>query len=253
MKNKKNQEILEMCEALRLKAFAENYEQAISTAENYTDFLHELLSAQIVMQHERTIQNKISAAKFPSLSYLDHLEVDCLPKDLRKRLPELKTLQFIRNGQNVIFTGNSGTGKTHTAIGLGLEACREGYNVLFASLPHLVNELRESVTDRRLLSYERRFQRWDLVILDELGYVSFDRSSADLLFNCLSARAESKSTIITTNLTFERWSEVFVDAALTSALVDRLTYRALNIDMVGESYRLKKTMEMNKETEVADL
>lgn len=89
-------------------------------------------------------------------------------------------------------------------------------------------------------------------ILDELGYVSFDRSSADLLFNCLSARAESKSTIITTNLTFERWSEVFVDAALTSALVDRLTYRALNIDMVGESYRLKKTMELNKETGVAD-
>lgn len=249
MKNKKNQEIREMCEALRLRAIAENFEAAISTAENYTDFLHGLLSAQMALQHDRTIQNKISAAKFPSLSYLDHLEVGCLPKDLQRRLPELKTLQFVRNGQNVILTGNSGTGKTHTAIGLGLEACQEGFNVLFASLPHLVNELRESVTDRRLLSYERRFQRWDLVILDELGYVSFDRSSADLLFNCLSARAETKSTIITTNLTFERWSEVFVDAALTSALVDRLTYRALNIDMVGDSYRLKKTMEMKNATE----
>ncbi len=245
MKNKKNQEIREMCESLRLKAIAENFENAISTAENYTDFLHGLLSKQMTLQHDRAIQNKISAAKFPSLSYLDHLEIDCLPKDLQRRLPELKTLQFVRNGQNVILTGNSGTGKTHTAIGLGLEACKEGYNVLFISLPHLVNELRESVSDRRLLSYERRFQRWDLIILDELGYVSFDRSSADLLFNCLSARAETKSTIITTNLTFERWSEVFVDAALTSALVDRLTYRALNIDMVGESYRLKKTMEMN--------
>lgn len=252
MKNKKNQEIREMCEALRLKAFVENFEDAISKAENYTDFLHILLSAQLALQHERTIQNKISAAKFPSLSYLDQLDIDCIPKDLQRRLPELKTLQFVRKGQNVIFTGNSGTGKTHTAIGLGIAACHEGFNVLFASLPHLVNELRESVTERRLLSYERRFQRWDLVILDELGYVSFDRSSADLLFNCLSARAETKSTIITTNLSFERWSEVFVDAALTSALVDRLTYRALNIDMVGESYRLKKTLEMNKAAEVTE-
>ena len=157
-------------------------------------------------------------------------------------------LDFIRNGQNIILTGNPGTGKTHTAIGLGMAACEAGYRVLYTTVPYLVTELKESNDQQKLRRYERQFERYDLVIADELGYISFDREGADLLFSNLSLRAMTKSTIITSNLTFDRWDEVFGDAAITSAIVDRLTYKAILIDMEGDSYRLRETLKENGET-----
>ena len=175
------------------------------------------------------------------------MELDCIPKALRKRLKELRTLEFIEKGQNIIMTGNPGTGKTHTAIGLGLAACEAGYRVLFTTVPYLVTELKESNDRQKLRAYERRFEKYDLVIADELGYISFDREGADLLFSNLSLRAATKSTIITSNLTFDRWDEVFGDAAITSAMVDRLTYKAILIDMEGDSYRLRETLRNNGE------
>ena len=157
-------------------------------------------------------------------------------------------LDFIPNGQNIILTGNPGTGKTHTAIGLGMAACEAGYRVLYTTVPYLVTELKESNDQQKLRRYERQFERYDLVIADELGYISFDREGADLLFSNLSLRAMTKSTIITSNLTFDRWDEIFGDAAITSAIVDRLTYKAILIDMEGDSYRLRETLKENGET-----
>lgn len=164
---------------------------------------------------------------------------------MQKRLPELMTLDFIRNGQNLIMTGNPGTGKTHTAIGLGIKACEAGYRVLYTTVPYLVTELKESNNNQKLRAYERRFEKYDLVIADEPGYISFDRAGADLLFSNLSLRAMTKSTIITSNLTFDRWDEIFGDAAITSAIVDRLTYKAILVDMEGDSYRFKETLREN--------
>ena len=168
-----------------------------------------------------------------------------MPKGMQKRLPELITLDFIMNGQNLIMTGNPGTGKTHTAIGLGIRACEAGYRVLYTTVPYLVTELKESNNNQKLRAYERRFEKYDLVIADELGYISFDRAGADLLFSNLSLRAMTKSTIITSNLTFDRWDEIFGDAAITSAIVDRLTYKAILVDMEGDSYRFKETLREN--------
>lgn len=239
------QEIRAFCKTLKLNAVANMFEAESESAEDYFSYLHRLLSAQITESDQKSIQRRIQCAHFPCRKYLDDLELDCLPDALRNRLGELRTLEFIRKGQNVILTGNPGTGKTHTAIGLGLAACEAGFRVLYTTVPYLVTELKESHSQQKLRAYERRFEHYDLVIADELGYISFDREGADLLFSNLSLRAASKSTIITSNLTFDRWDEVFGDAAITSAMVDRLTYKAILIDMEGDSYRLRETLRNN--------
>ncbi len=244
---KKRLEIREYCKQLKLHAVESSFEEAVEGAEDYIGYLHSLLSAQVKESDDRAIQRRIQYAHFPYRKYLDDLELDCLPEALRKRLKELRTLEFIKKGQNIIMTGNPGTGKTHTAIGLGLAACEAGYRVLYTTVPYLVTELRESNDKQKLRSYERRFEKYDLVIADELGYISFDRKGADLLFSNLSLRAATRSTIITSNLTFDRWDEIFGDAAITSAMVDRLTYKAILIDMEGDSYRLRETLRTNGE------
>ena len=245
MKVKIKEEIREYCKILKLKGMEQHFEEVTQEAEDYEDYLHRLLTFEIADAERRVKENRIRSAKFPYRKYLEDLELDCLPTAMRKRLPELATLDFIRNGQNLIMTGNPGTGKSHTAIGLGIKACEQGYRVLYTTVPFLVTELKECNDAKKLRSYERRFEKYDLVIADELGYISFDREGADLLFSNLSLRASQRSTIITSNLTFERWDEVFGDAAITSALVDRLTYKAILVDMEGDSYRLRETLKNN--------
>lgn len=237
-----NAEVHELCKLLRLKGIEDNFEEAGKDAGGYEEYLHRLLTLEFQQNEEQAKLRRIRSAKFPCRKYLEDLELDCLPEGMRKRLPELATLDFIRNGQNVILTGNPGTGKTHTAIGLGLKACEQGYRVLYTTVPYLVTELKECNSAKKLRTFERRFEKYDLVIADELGYISFDREGADLLFSNLSLRASQKSTIITSNLTFERWDEIFGDPAITSAIVDRLTYKAILVDMEGDSYRYRETL-----------
>lgn len=250
MKAKIHEEIKEYCKLLKLSGIGEHFEEAQEGAGDYEEYLHRLLSYELETAEKRSVDRRIRCARFPYRKYLEDLEVDCLPQGMRKRLPELMGLDFIRKGENLILTGNPGTGKTHTAIGLGIKACEEGYRVLYTTVPYLVTELKESSDAKKLRSFERRFENYDLVIADELGYISFDREGADLLFTNLSLRAATKSTIITSNLTFERWDEVFGDAAITSALVDRLTYKAILVDMEGDSYRYRETLR-NSELNVS--
>lgn len=245
MKAKLKQEITEFCKQLHLNTIADQFEQIESFSEENANYLHSLLLMELEANDRRIIERRIKAAHFPYSKYLEDLELNCLPESIRKRLPELSTLEFINKGQNIIMTGNPGTGKTHTAIGLGIKACEAGYKVLFTTVPMLVTELKESNDNKKLRTYQRRFEKYDLVIADEMGYISFDRAGADLLFSNLSIRATSKSTIITSNLTFERWDEIFGDAAITSAIVDRLTYKAILVDMEGDSYRLRETLKTN--------
>jgi len=175
------------------------------------------------------------------------LSIEDLPHDAKKKLKVLVSLEFIKNGQNVIFAGNSGTGKTHISIGLGIKAAMAGYKVMFATVPLLINKLKESRSEKTLQMFESRFEKYDLVIADELGYISFDKEGSELLFTYLSLRAGRKSTIITTNLSFERWDEIFIDSVMTAAMIDRLTHKSYMINMNGNSYRLKETKEWLKE------
>ena len=172
---KMNADIKELCKILRLGGIAKNFEAAEQEATDYEDFLYRLLSRELEEAEERMKQSRIRRARFPYKKYLEDLELDCLPEDMRRRLPELSGLDFVRNGQNLILTGNPGTGKTHVAIGLGIRACEQGFRVLFTTVPYLVTELKESVNTKTLKAFEKRFEKYDLVIADEMGYVSFDR------------------------------------------------------------------------------
>lgn len=245
-----NEQIVKYSKELRLPTFRNEFkQQAIEAAKqqlDYETYLLHLMEKEYEMRLENRKKSQIRQAGFPSKMYLYDLKRDLLPTDAIEKLPLLERLDFIGSGQNIVLSGNPGTAKTHIAVGLGIKACMQGYKVAFTTVHKLLTQLRESHSARTLRQVEARFEKYDLVICDEFGYVSFDKNGAELLFNHLSLRAGRKSTIITTNLGFERWDEIFGDAVLTAALVDRLTHKAYLINMNGESYRLKETREMNQ-------
>ena len=211
---------------------------------DYRRFLCVLLEKEMARRQENRKTQRIRKADFPQLKYLSELDRQELPIEGQAILPQVETLDFIREGRSMILYGNPGTGKTHIAIGLGIKACLEGYSVYFTSVPRLLTMIREAKTDRTLRALENRFEHYDLVICDEFGYVGFDKESAGLLFNHLSLRTGKKATIITTNLPFTRWEEVLKDKVLCSALVDRLCHKSYLVNMTGQSYRVKETQNL---------
>lgn len=250
--NRTEDKIIEYTLELKLpgirKSFKEKYEEASNDVEvSHLDFLLKLLECEYDQRVIKRKQRRIRTANFPYKKYLEELELSYLPSDGRQKIKQLKTLEFIREGRNIILAGNPGTGKTHIAIGLGIKACLEGYTVFFTTAPSLITELRESRSEKKLKVFENRFKKYDLVICDEFGYISFDKGGAEMLFTHLSLRAGLKSTIITTNLSFDRWSEIFCDPVLTAAMVDRLTHKSYMVNMNGSSYRIKETKELTEQ------
>ena len=233
---------------LKLPTFKENLEEkmAEATAEQWTyrRFLCELMRLEAERRADNRTRQRIKKANFPQMKYLNELVREDLPQDGRTLLPNLETLNFIKEGRNVVMYGNPGTGKTHIAIGLGIEACLKGYTVYFTSVPQLLTQIREAQTAKTLSNLRKRFLNYDLVICDEFGYVTFDKDGGEQIFNHLSLRAGKKSTITTTNLPFTRWEEIIKDKALCSALVDRLCHKAYLVNMTGPSYRVKETKLM---------
>jgi len=246
MKNVMDQ-IKEITKYVRLpgvrRYLADEVKEANMKDLSYEDFLYNLLLKEYDLRVENSKKNRIRLAGFPYRKYLEELSIADLPPDARKRFKILKSLDFIENGQNVILAGSPGTGKTHLAIALGIKACMAGYRVLFATIPLLINQLKESRSEKILRRLESNFEKYDLVIADELGYISFDKEGSELLFTHLSLRAGRRSTIITTNLSFERWDEIFSDSVMTAAMIDRLTHKSYILNMNGNSYRLKETRE----------
>lgn len=246
-----NRQITAYSKELRLPVFRRDYKELATEAArqglDYEAYLVKLMEREYELRIENRKKAQIRNARFPSKMYLSDLERDQLPPGAREKLPLLERLDFIPAAQNVILSGNPGTGKTHIAIGLGLKACIQGYKVLFTTVHRLLTQLRESHSERTLKQVEVQFEKYDLVICDEFGYVSFDKQGSELLFNHLSLRTGRKSTIITTNLGFDRWEEIFGDPVLTAALVDRVTHKAYLVNMSGDSYRLKETEKMMNE------
>jgi DNA replication protein DnaC len=248
MNNQIDQDIIKYSKELRMPVFRRDYKQLAQEAAvdriDYEEFLLKLMEREYELRLENRKKTQIRQAEFPAKLYLSDLKRDQLPTDAFEKLPLLERLDFIESAQNIILAGNPGTGKTHIAVGLGLKACLKGYKVMFTTVHKLLTQLRESHSQRTLRQLEIKFEKYDLVICDEFGYVSFDKEGAELLFNHLSLRVNRKSTIITTNLGFDRWEEIFGDTVLTAALVDRITHKAHLINMNGESYRLKETKNM---------
>ena len=232
---------------LRLPDFRNHYQnlakEAAASGRTHEQYLLELMQIENDGRAQRRKKQRLRRASFPALKFLNDLQRDELPTDGKSKLPMLERLDFIRDGQNIIFAGNPGTGKTHLAIGLGIKACMEDFTVFFTTIHALLTQIRESRSEKTLRQLESRFEKYDLVICDEFGYVSFDKQAAEMLFTHLSLRAGRKSTIITTNLAFDRWKEIFGDEVLTAAMVDRLTHKAFLVNMNGDSFRLKETQK----------
>jgi len=246
-KKKLYKDIEELTIELKLAGIKNNFEECAKDAcindVSYEEFLYKLLGNEQVLRSESNKQNRIRIAKFPYKKYIEDLVIEDLPVDAKKKLKTLSSLEFISTGQNVILAGNPGTGKTHISIGLGIKACLAGYKVLFITVSSLITQLKESRSNKVLRALENKFDKYDLIIADELGYISYDKEGSELLFSHLSLRAGRKSTIVTTNLSFERWDEIFKDPIMTAAMIDRLTHKAYIVNMNGNSYRLKETRE----------
>ena len=250
MKIKENSRIL------KLSYVYNNYEEEIKEAKQTKKevgiFLDELLEKEINQRQQNGIKKRIKYAKFPIKKYLEDFDRKVYKIEYIKEFEEIETLNFIGEKENIILIGTPGAGKTHYAIGLGIKACIEGKSVLFISVPNLIIELKEAMSRSQLTAYKRKFEKYDLVILDELGYVSFDKEGCEILFNLLSNRNDKGSIIITTNLTFDRWEEIFKDTMLTGAMVDRLAYKAHIMDLSRDvSHRYEETIKWQKEKELA--
>ena len=239
--------IKESAQSLMLAYTASNYsshvKEAAHTGMPHDEFLEELLLREVEYRRANRLKKRITAARFPYQKYLVDFDRTPYEKKTATLLQSFFTLEFIQNQENLILIGNPGVGKTHLAIALGIEACMKDLRVLYATVPNLVIELREAMSLNQVTAYRKKFEKFDLVILDELGYVSFDKESNDILFNLLSSRKGHGSMIITSNLVFERWVEVFHDPLLTGALVDRLAHISYVVDMSADSYRIRETKQ----------
>jgi len=239
-----NPQISKLCAALKL-AHSKNswYELASDTSLTHEEYLLELLSAEYENRLNNSITRRIKEAKFPFKKYLLDFDKSKYSEDFLPEFAELESLEFIDKNENVILIGTPGAGKTHYSIALGIAACMSGRSVLFANVSNLTIELKEAMSSLQISRFRQKFERYSLVILDELGYVSFDKSSAELLFNLISSRNDKGSIIVTSNLTFDRWEEVFHDPTLTAAAVDRLAHKGHILDISREKGgRFEETM-----------
>ncbi len=226
------------------------YEEVLRQAEEqgwgYEQFLCELMSREVEQRQLNQQVRRMRAARFPLKKSLDDFDFKNLPHVEEAVVWQLATGEFIDRHENIIMIGNPGTGKTHLAIGLGIRLCKQKYKVLFYTAANLITELVEARDDQRLSRLEQKLEKVDLLIVDELSYLTFSKSQSELLFHVLSIRNERGSVIITTNLEFSRWGELFPDSMLTAALIDRLTHHAHILNMNAESYRFKQ--RLSKET-----
>jgi DNA replication protein DnaC len=236
--------ITQLAAELKLSYIRGNHQEITkNTKLTHEEVLYQLLVGEYENRINNGISRRIKEAKFPYKKYLVDFDRAKYTEEFLPEFAELETLEFINKNENVILIGTTGAGKTHYSIALGIAACMVGKSVLFANVANLVSELKEAMNKQQITWFRKKFERYSLVILDELGYISFDKPGAELLFNLISSRNDKGSIIVTSNLTFDRWEEVFHDPTLTAAAVDRLAYKGHILDISRDKGgRFEETM-----------
>lgn len=236
---------------LRLPTFLQNYrkfaEDAAQNNLDYDRFLLALAEQEVAQRKANRIVRRIKAARFPVQKELADFDFSVIPSLNKAKILDLARGEYIDRREPIVMVGNPGVGKTHVATGLGMAACRQGRKVRFYTTARLVNELIQAQDEHRLHDFIASALKQRLIILDELGFIPFTPSGAQLLFTFCSELYERVALIVTTNLKFADWVQVFGDERLTAALLDRLTHRAHIIEFVGESHRFRQRMQ--RETE----
>lgn len=231
---------------LKLPVFLREYQkvgaQCAKERGDYSRFLLELTELELIERECKSTERRIKEAAFPVKKTLDTFDFKAIPGLNKSLVMELARSEYIKKLENVLAVGNSGTGKTHLAIALGLIACQEGLKVKFFTAASLVTALMEARDEKSLTKFKRQLSRKDLIIVDEFGYVPFSKTGSELLFEFFAERYERGSVLVTTNLPFDQWTEVLGSERLTGALLDRLTHRVHILEMNGESYRFKESM-----------
>jgi DNA replication protein DnaC len=239
--------IRELCKPLRLPTVASQAvrlaEQAAKEKQSALSFLEALLSAEVEEREQNAVARRIKDAHFPKVKTLEEFnfqEAQHLPVTLIRHLAEGG---YIGKTEPVLFLGDTGTGKTHLAIALGVAACRQRKRVRFTTAAEMVNDLVEARHNNELSRVTARWTRYEVLVVDEMGYVALAEAGAEMLFQVIAGRAEKAAVVITTNLPFSEWTSVFPNARLCKAMVDRLTDRAHIIDTGDESYRFRRSLE----------
>jgi len=213
---------------------------------DYPTYLLRLTERELLDREKRAAERRIKEANFPVLKTIDTFDFKAQPSINEQLVRELMRGEYIDKKENVLLIGNPGTGKTHLASALAFSACAHGRKVRFYTVTGLVTELVECWDERRLQRLQKQLQRLHLIILDELGYVPFTKSGAELIFEVISRAYEHHSLMVTSNLPFEQWTEVFGSERLAGALLDRITHRCHILEANGESYRLRQAKRRSK-------
>src|SRR5438067_4846545 len=235
---------------LRLPAMHAEFDklarEAATANEGYEQYLLRLTELEVAARASNAVTARIRAADFPVAKDFDTFDFSAVPSVNKPKVLELARGEWIEQRTNVCLVGSPGTGKTHLATALGLAACRQGKRVRFFSAAKLVTKLEQAQKQYQLERLMSQLDRADLLICDELGYLSFSKSGAELLFSVFAERYERRSLLLTSNLAFSEWNQVFQGERMTAALLDRLTHQCSIFEMNGESYRFRESMKRKK-------
>jgi DNA replication protein DnaC len=232
---------------LRLPTVAANYarfaQEAAQSSQRYEEYLLALLNEEVSQRDVNRRKRLVREARFPVLRTLDELDFSVIPSLNKVKVLQLADGEYIQQRQNIALIGGIGTGKTHVAISLGLCACEQGHKVRFYTAAGLINKLLEAQESHSISKLEARLMKYKLIILDEVGFIPFSQKGAQMLFSFISQRYQRGSLIVTSNLGFAEWTEVFGDPRLTSALLDRLTHHCHILEFTGKSYRFRQSLQ----------
>lgn len=238
-------------EALNLETIKENLSSYIDMITNGdktpVDALYELTEKEMAFKEARAMNACVKVANFPFNKTIDDFDFKFQPSINKSEIEDFTTLRFLENNENLLFIGSSGVGKTHLATAIGIEAAKHRKSTYFITCQNLMEQLKKAEIEGRLESRLKNFSKYRLLIIDEIGYINLDKQSANLFFQLISRRYEQRSTIITTNKSLSKWSEIFCDSVIANAILDRLLHHSHIISIIGPSYRLKDVLDSLEE------